>query len=392
MPRRFDSLAQCVDGLHTHFAKLGHTVMEGLLQKINGADWKIEIGAITEVVAFSTAPRILLFDSIQGYPPGFRVVTNLYSAQRLQAIALGLPDDVPTVELISRWRTRSKQLKPTKPRTVSDGPILQNVIRGSDVNLLKFPVPLWREHDGGRFLGTGDVVVTRENLGARRLGRAGFVGVIGAGIATLFYGKAISRVTSRVTNPIVDATGLTRIIPSSGWRIYTVAATMPHFDPATWRLRIDGLVEQPVELSYQDLLALPKADQITTFHCVTGWIVNNVRWGGVRFHDLLASAKPLPQAGALHFISAEQPYDDFLDTRQVALPEVMLAYEMDGKPLSQAHGAPVRVVIPEMYGYKNVKWVERIEVVKRPGSGYWEQRGYDNNAWVGRSNGYGSRA
>jgi DMSO/TMAO reductase YedYZ molybdopterin-dependent catalytic subunit len=73
----------------------------------------------------------------------------------------------------------------------------------------------------------------------------------------------------------------------------------------------------------------------------------------------------------------------------VALPDVLLAYEMDGKPLPRAHGAPARVVIPEMYGYKNVKWVERIELVAASGSGYWEQRGYDVDAWVGHSNGYG---
>ena len=147
---------------------------KGLLQEINGADRNIEIGAITEVVAFSPRPRALLFDNIPGHAPGFRVATNLYSTPRLQAIALGLPDDLPTVELISRWRERSKQLKPTKPRLVKDGAILQNVVRGMDVDLLKFPVPLWREHDGGRFLGTGDVVVTRDpdegwvNLGVYR--------------------------------------------------------------------------------------------------------------------------------------------------------------------------------------------------------------------------------
>jgi DMSO/TMAO reductase YedYZ molybdopterin-dependent catalytic subunit len=229
----------------------------------------------------------------------------------------------------------------------------------------------------------------RENLGARRLGRAGFLAVVGGGIATLFYGHEISHLTGKVTNPFSDATGLTRLVPSSGWRIYTVADTMPSFDPATWRLRIDGLVRRPVNLTYTQLRALPKARQVSTFHCVTGWIVEDVRWAGVRFHDLLALAGPLRGAGALHFISAEKPYDDYLDLRQAALRDVLLAYELDGKPLPREHGAPVRVVIPEMYGYKNVKWVERIEVVARPGSGYWEERGYDADAWVGRSNGYG---
>ena len=228
----------------------------------------------------------------------------------------------------------------------------------------------------------------RENLGARRLGRAGFLAVVGGGVATLFYGNAISRFTSKVTNPVSDATGLTRLIPSSGWRIYTVADSMPTFDPTTWRLEISGLVRRPLSMTYPQLRALPKAEQVSTFHCVTGWVVDNVHWGGVRFNDLLAVAGVRPRATALHFVSAEKPYDDYLDLRQVALRDVMLAYEMDGKPLPQEHGAPVRVVIPEMYGYKNVKWVERIEAVAKPGDGYWEQRGYDVDAWVGRSNGY----
>jgi DMSO/TMAO reductase YedYZ molybdopterin-dependent catalytic subunit len=229
----------------------------------------------------------------------------------------------------------------------------------------------------------------RENLGARRLGRAGFLGLVGAGVATLFYGDEISRVTSLVTKPFADITGLNRPVPSGGWRTPTVAATMPVFDRTTWRLRIDGLVRTPIEISYDELLAFPKAEQVSTFHCVTGWTVTNVHWGGVRFRDLLAQAGPLPAAHAVHFISAEKPYQDYLTLADLALPDVMLAYEMDGQPLLQEHGAPVRVVIPDMYGYKNVKWVEQISLVRDQGEGYWENLGYDVNAWVGSSNGYG---
>ena len=88
----------------------------------------------------------------------------------------------------------------------------------------------------------------------------------------------------------------------------------------------------------------------------------------------------------LTFVSAERPYVDTLTLAQAGLADAMLAYEMDGEPLRREHGAPVRVVIPEMYGYKNVKWVERIVVGDQLEPGYWEQRGYDVDAWVGRSN------
>ena len=115
--------------------------------------------------------------------------------------------------------------------------------------------------------------------------------------------------------------------------------------------------------------------------------MSNVHWRGVRFADLLAAAAPHPEASVLTFTSAEQPYVDTLTADQAHLPDVMLAYEMDGKPLSRPHGAPVRVVIPDMYGYKGVKWVERITLGTDAASGYWEQRGYDADAWVGRSNG-----
>jgi len=118
--------------------------------------------------------------------------------------------------------------------------------------------------------------------------------------------------------------------------------------------------------------------------------VENVRWGGVRIQDVLAAAKPQSTAHALEFVSMEVPYVDYLSRQQASLPNVMLAYEMDGKPLRREHGAPVRLIIPEMYGYKNVKWLQQINLVPREQSGYWEELGYDQNAWVGRSNGYGA--
>jgi DMSO/TMAO reductase YedYZ molybdopterin-dependent catalytic subunit len=122
---------------------------------------------------------------------------------------------------------------------------------------------------------------------------------------------------------------------------------------------------------------------------VTGWTVHDVHWRGVRLRNILDLVRPRRSAHALRFVSSEQPYDDSLTIEQALLPDVMLALDLDGSPLSRPHGAPLRLVIPEMYGYKGVKWIERIEVVAQQPTGFWENLGYDQNAWVGRSNGYG---
>src|SRR5712691_3204646 len=206
------------------------------------------------------------------------------------------------------------------------------------------------------------------------------------GLSSLLWARPLWRLVSPATD--VLPASVRQVLPAGGWRIYTVAATMPVFNPATWRLKIDGLVELPLELTYADLKTLPRAEQVSDFHCVTGWSVTKVHWAGVRFRDLLAAAKPLPSAKALAFVSAEKPYVDSLTLEQAYLADAMLAYEMDGQPLPRPHGAPARVVIPEMYGYKNTKWVERIVVMPAPIDGYWEVRGYDRNAWVGHSNGF----
>jgi len=223
-----------------------------------------------------------------------------------------------------------------------------------------------------------------ESRETRLYGRRAFLGVTAVGLSSLFWGRAAWRAAAGAAQPLAD------VLPPgliSGWRIYTVAATMPRFDPSTWRLTIDGLVDAPQSISYDELRALPSAEQVSTFHCVTGWTVSNVHWRGVRFRDLLAAAQPHPEAQVLTFTSAEKPYVDTLTRQQAQLADVMLAYEMDGKPLAREHGAPVRVVIPDMYGYKGVKWVERITLGVDAEPGYWEQRGYDLDAWVGRSNG-----
>ena len=220
---------------------------------------------------------------------------------------------------------------------------------------------------------------------SRPYGRRAFLGATALGLTSLLWGKSAWSAFTSAARPLENA--LPASLVPSGWRIYTVASTMPTFDPATWRLTIEGLVDEPQTLTYAHLHNLPRSEQVSNFHCVTGWSVDHVHWAGVRFKDLLAVAGPQASGSVLEFVSAEAPYADTLTVRQAELHDAMLAYEMNGAPLPREHGAPVRVVIPEMYGYKNVKWVERIVVTDSVSPGYWEQRGYDVDAWVGKSNG-----
>jgi DMSO/TMAO reductase YedYZ molybdopterin-dependent catalytic subunit len=223
---------------------------------------------------------------------------------------------------------------------------------------------------------------------ARPIGRRAFLGLLLGGLSAFAWAEPASRLLSPLTSSFSQLGA--NLLPLGGWRIYTITGVMPDLDPARWRLRVDGLVERPREFSLADLRALPRAEQVSTFHCVTGWTVDDVHWAGVRFRDLLAQVKPLASAHAIRFVSAEVPYEDSLTLEQALLPDTMLAYGMGGQPLTRPHGAPARVVIPRMYGYKGVKWLQRMEVVGSPPGGYWEALGYDRNAWVGHSNGYHS--
>lgn len=217
----------------------------------------------------------------------------------------------------------------------------------------------------------------------RTIGRAGFLGILGAGAVGLFVAKDVGSVLGRAVPSSVSS-----IVPTGGWRIYTIGNSMPNIEPAAYRLTVGGLVSSPRSFSLADLKAMPRAEQVSDFHCVTGWSVSNVRWAGVRLPDLLERAGASSGVSALRFVSAEVPYEDSLTLRQASLRDVMLAYEMDGGPISRPHGAPVRLVMPEMYGYKSVKWVVHIELGSTAQPGFWEQHGYDADAWIGKSNGF----
>ena len=148
----------------------------GELRVIEGADWNLEIGGAAYLAAKAPNPPAILFDRIKGYPAGYRIFVNPYSTSNRMALIFGLPLPGSGLELAGRIRERLKEpVKRTPPVEVREGPILENVYRGEEVDLFKFPTPQWLAQDGGRYLGTGDAVIAKDpdegwvNISAQRL-------------------------------------------------------------------------------------------------------------------------------------------------------------------------------------------------------------------------------
>jgi len=133
----------------------------GELKKIDGADWNLEMGALTELMWEANGPA-LLFDSIKDYPRGYRVATNLFATKKRCLLALGMPEELPEDEAVEKFEEVLGKYKPLPPRQVSGGPVAENVLHGDDVDLFRFPAPKWHELDGGRYLGTGCCVIQKD--------------------------------------------------------------------------------------------------------------------------------------------------------------------------------------------------------------------------------------
>lgn len=133
------------------------------LKVVEGVEWDLELGAVTDLVAKNRGTRwAALFDKIKGYPDGYRVLTGILNSTRRLALTVGLPTSLDDLSFVEEWRQLLKNLKPVPPRVVDDGPVMENVHLGDDVNVLEFPAPRWHELDGGRYIGTGSATVTRD--------------------------------------------------------------------------------------------------------------------------------------------------------------------------------------------------------------------------------------
>jgi DMSO/TMAO reductase YedYZ molybdopterin-dependent catalytic subunit len=155
-----------------------------------------------------------------------------------------------------------------------------------------------------------------------------------------------------------------------------ISRAMPMLkDPAAWRLRVDGLVRRPLELSLADLQAMPRTTYTIKHHCVEGWTAV-ATWHGVPVSAVAERCGMLPQARYIRFASFDSGYDNGWDLASAMHPQTILAYGMNDNSLAPAHGAPLRLYSPTKLGYKLTKYLVSVTfTADRPG-GYWEDQGY----------------
>ncbi|MFE9397830.1 molybdopterin-dependent oxidoreductase [Streptomyces flavidovirens] len=226
--------------------------------------------------------------------------------------------------------------------------------------------------------------------GGAPVGRRVVLGMLGLGAAGLATAPYLQNGLDSFLGSAADKdpTGLTGLLPNGGgFRYYSVASSVPHKGPENYRLKVDGLVDRPATYTLDDLRAMEQTRLVRDVQCVTGWRVPDTPFEGVRLSRLLAAAGVRPEARAIRLTCFDGTYSESLTLQQARREDVLVALRMQDKPLSHAHGGPVRLYVAPMYFYKSAKWLSGITVTPEVRPGYWEERGYDVDAWVGRSNG-----
>ncbi|HEY6557147.1 MAG TPA: molybdopterin-dependent oxidoreductase [Polyangiaceae bacterium] len=223
-----------------------------------------------------------------------------------------------------------------------------------------------------------------ENPVHELLARRRFIQRAAAGTLTVAFGGTLCYFADELTGTAradSRADGRPRLPPGQRvlQRLKPMGGDAGDASPAAFRLRVHGAVEEPLSLSFRDLLALPQVERALDVHCVTGWSVLGARFGGVALKELAARAKAKPAARYVIF-EAAHGYTANLPLREALKPNVLIAHRLDGAPLPRAHGAPVRAVVPDLYFWKSAKWLTGVRFTTRDEPGYWETRGYHNHA------------
>jgi DMSO/TMAO reductase YedYZ molybdopterin-dependent catalytic subunit len=154
---------------------------------------------------------------------------------------------------------------------------------------------------------------------------------------------------------------------------------LPDLDQHNWRLRLFGLVEREATLDWEAMRALPPVRAVSDFHCVTRWSQLDMDWEGVLARDVITVARPLAEARFVTLHGADG-YTTNLPLAALLDDDVLVAHSVFGRPLAAEHGGPVRLVVPKRYGWKSAKWLTGLELHADDRPGFWEVRGYHNEA------------
>jgi DMSO/TMAO reductase YedYZ molybdopterin-dependent catalytic subunit len=164
--------------------------------------------------------------------------------------------------------------------------------------------------------------------------------------------------------------------------------TVPTFDPASWRFRITGEVERPLELTWANLQALPRQETLCDIHCVTRWSRYDNLFAGVPVRALLERAGVRTSARFV-LVQAEHGFTTNLPLEDLDRPENLLALSHNGEALAPEHGGPVRLLVPHLYFWKSAKWVRGFDLLEEDYPGFWEQNGYHMRGDPWREERYG---
>ncbi len=159
------------------------------------------------------------------------------------------------------------------------------------------------------------------------------------------------------------------------------AGGRPTLDPAQWRLKVDGLVVTPREFTLEQIKALPQSEVDARLTSVSGFSVR-ARWQGVLWRDFLAQASAAPGASHATFTSQGGGYTTTVSLQDLDHPRVMLVLMVEGEPLETEYGGPLRMLIPQLWGYKSAKWLVGITLGERMLGGFWEERGYSREGLI----------
>jgi DMSO/TMAO reductase YedYZ molybdopterin-dependent catalytic subunit len=226
------------------------------------------------------------------------------------------------------------------------------------------------------------------------LRKAGAAGIgLGFGVYVLpgFFQSAEARSSGRehdlFMKGTIDFKGFRteEVTPNQTFYITSYSDKVPEIDPHSYRLRIEGQVQQPCTLTLHDLEAMQDKQEYVTLECignpVGGEAISNALWDGVTLRKIIQKANPKPGIVKTAFFAAEG-YSDSIPYTLALSDDVFLAFRMNGKPLPPVHGYPLRVIIPGIFGMKNVKWLSRIELVNYDFKGYWEKTGWSDTAVI----------